>query len=189
MRLFCATTNADKFGLGQKTLAGHDIELIQVKLGIEEIQGEDAHTVVRDKAEKAYRQLGKPVVVSDDWWELAALNGFPGPYMKSINHWFTPGDFMRLMHGQKDRSVKLITHLGYFDGRDFELFSDTIYAKLVDRPKGSYGPTIMKVVTLAHDNGLTISEVYDTGNPYSQERMPMYSQGWQALAKFLKDKE
>ncbi len=50
--LLCATTNAEKFALGQAAFAGHGITLEQVLVDIDEIQGEDADMILHDKAKK-----------------------------------------------------------------------------------------------------------------------------------------
>lgn len=73
-----ATSNPDKMQIAKSVCSMFDIEVKFVKLDIDEIQGEDPEAIVRDKAERAYEQLNMPVVVSDDSWDIKALNGFPG---------------------------------------------------------------------------------------------------------------
>ena len=52
------------------------------ELDLTEIQSLDLVEVVRDKAARARRQLGRPVVVEDTALELDGLGGFPGPLVR-----------------------------------------------------------------------------------------------------------
>lgn len=189
VRVICATTNVDKFGIGQRVCNTFDIELEQVVIDIDEIQGEDPEVIIRDKAAKAYAALGKPVVVSDDSWSIPALKGFPGPYMKSINHWFTPEDFLRLMRDSKDRQIVLHQYLAYHDGIETAVFSHDIPGTLLEEARGKYGPSIMKVVALGSDNGLSIAEVYDQQKAHELGRLTGKNDAWHSFAAWLKEKQ
>ncbi len=184
MKIACATTNSDKFGIGQRALARYDIELEQVVADIDEIQGEDLLKIVEHKAQEAYAKIGKPVVVTDDGWSIAALNGFPGPYMKSVNHWFTPHDFLHLLDGAKDRDITLHQQLAYCDGVETVVFSSDVAGTITTEPRGSYGPPIMKIVELRlkDRDGLTISEVYDKG---LESKLQNANGAWLELGKWL----
>lgn len=59
---------------------GLEIEAVQVDLP--EVQGLDLHHILREKAEAAWREVRRPLVVEDAGLELLALNGFPGPLIK-----------------------------------------------------------------------------------------------------------
>ena len=65
------------------------ISIIPQKLDIEEIQNPDGKKVAMHKAKQAFNILKKPVVVTDTFWCIPALNGFPGPYMKDVDIWFS----------------------------------------------------------------------------------------------------
>ncbi|HKH45737.1 MAG TPA: non-canonical purine NTP pyrophosphatase [Thermoanaerobaculia bacterium] len=59
---------------------GEDLEA--VALDLPEIQSLDLAEVLREKAEEAWRRIGRPLVIEDVSLELAAFNGFPGPLIK-----------------------------------------------------------------------------------------------------------
>jgi XTP/dITP diphosphohydrolase len=59
---------------------GLEIEAVEVDLP--EVQGLDLHDILREKAEAAWREIRRPLVVEDAGLELLALNGFPGPLVK-----------------------------------------------------------------------------------------------------------
>lgn len=169
--LLCATSNSQKFTLGRLAFAKYDIALEQVMIEVDEIQGEDQQVILKDKAKKAFAAVGQPVLVSDDCWSIPALNGFPGAYMKSMNHWFEPQDFIRLMDGKDDRTIYLDQNLAYIDDDGIVTFSKRLKGIIVKEPKGTTGPPIMHVVEL-EDDGMTVAEAFDKGlaNRHGTER-------------------
>lgn len=186
--LICATGNAVKFEIGKALLSLHDIQLEQVVIDIDEIQGEDPEVVVRDKARKAFELIRKPVIVSDDSWSIPALNGFPGPYMKSINRWFTPADFIRLTSELTNKRIFLQQILAYQDAHETVVFRSDIPGTLTTEARGNAGPPIMKVVVLNGDGDLTISQVYDQKIEHESNRLKRLSGAWQQLAVWYEQK-
>lgn len=170
-RLYFATTNKEKKLIAQTICAKFNINLQTVSIAIDEIQGEDSLKIVKDKAYRAYDALSKPVVVSDDSWDILALNGFPGPYMKSINYWFKPADFLRLMTGIEDRTFIPHQLLAYYDGKTMKVFTNDIPGKIINEPRGinNYTP-FMSVAVLDPDNGRTVAEVFEQGQSAVTER-------------------
>lgn len=158
--LFC-TSNTEKFATAQLACKHHDITIEQKKIDIEEIQSEDGETILKDKLQKAYQHVKQPLIVTDDTWLIPGLNGFPGPYMKSINHWFTPDDLLRLILPLEDRSIYLIQHLGFTDGTLTKTFSSKVPGTLLREIKGTYGSASHKLISMDGDNGLSIAEIYD----------------------------
>jgi XTP/dITP diphosphohydrolase len=162
LKLLCATGNAQKFALGKIAFGKQGIDLEQVWVDIDEIQAEDPEVILSDKARKAFGALRAPVLVSDDSWSIPALKGFPGAYMKSINHWFEPEDFINLMKFKKDRTIYLDQYLAYIDEDGIVTFNKRLRGVIVDSPKGEIGSSIMRVVEL-EDDGMTIAELFEVG--------------------------
>lgn len=161
--LLCVTSNKHKFDIGRRAFGKFGIELTQRVFDLDEIQGEDAERIIRDKARRAFEQVNEPLIVTDDSWSIPTLNGFPGPYMKSINHWFTPKDFVRLTKDLADKTIVLNQFIAYQDAYETVIFSSDITGTLLSEERGIEGPPIMKVVSLQGDNGLSIAERYDQG--------------------------
>lgn len=160
--LFC-TGNHEKFLNAAHAARKYDIKLEQRELTIDEIQSEDAEAIVRDKLQKAYELVRQPVVVTDDSWEIPALNGFPGPYMKSINHWLSPEDYLRLTKPLADRRIFLIQRVGFTDGATTKILTAKTGGTLLTDIKGDYGLANHKLVSMDGDSGLSIAEIYDQG--------------------------
>jgi XTP/dITP diphosphohydrolase len=158
-----STGNELKFHNGQIACEKYGIHLKQAVPPIDEIQDENPENIALDKAKKSFATLGRPVIISDDSWDIPGLNGFPGAYMKSMNEWFTPQDFINLTKSLTDRRIFLHPRLVYIDDKTVKLFSSTFEGYLLKEPRGEYGPPSQKVISLHGDNDLSISEVHDKG--------------------------
>jgi XTP/dITP diphosphohydrolase len=161
--LLYSTGNAEKFDNAKLACDNLAISIEQCSLDIDEIQSEDGEAILVDKLQKTFKKLKKPVLASDDTWEIPALQGFPGPYMKSINHWFSPEDYLRLTLPLEDRSIYLIQRLGFTNGKELKLFTSKTKGTILKEVRGLYGAANHKLVTLDGDNGLSIAEIYDRG--------------------------
>lgn len=181
-----ATTNKEKLLIAQTVCGQAGIDIQQEILDIDEIQGEDSELIVRDKVMRAYSSLEKPVVVSDDSWDIPALRGFPGAYMKSINTWFTEDDFLRLMNGIEDRTIILHQYLAFYDGKKLEIFRNDITGKVIKEIRGhnSKSPN-MSVIVLDADSGKTIAEVFEEGGGAVTDRYKDRRDVWHELVDGL----
>lgn len=184
-----ASGNPEKRAIAQQACDAANVPLECISLEIDEIQGEDPTIITRNKAERAFEVYGNPIVVSDDSWSIPALKGFPGPYMKSINHWFTPEDFLRLMDGISDRSVYIHQFLAYFDGVEYRLFSRDIPGVIAMEAHGKRGKApIMNVVKLDVDEGKTLAEVFEQPEAALRRRYETRHDAWHDLVEWYKDK-
>jgi len=186
--IYFATQNPEKIQIAQTVCAEVGITIQPVALDIDEIQGEDPEVIVRDKAQRAYDQLGIPVVVSDDTWDIPSLKGFPGAYMKSINYWFTPEDFLRLMDGIEDRRIVLHQYLAYTDGNLTEIIKNDIPGQIINEARGKSDKSPnMTVIVLNSDNGKTIAEVFEQGTDAIAERYKNQPDAWHEFIKWYKN--
>lgn len=156
--LIFVTGNNNKFHTAEHILNSAGFKLEQTILEIDEIQGEDASIIALDKAQKAYDKVRKPLVISDDTWSITGLNGWPGPYMKSMNHWLTPNDFLNLTKELEDRTVYLHQIAVYQDKNIKKIFTNSIKGELLDIVADFPGVPWMRVVSLTSD-GRSLAEV------------------------------
>jgi XTP/dITP diphosphohydrolase len=188
--LFFATSNPEKIQIAQTACAGTGIVLEPISLEIDEIQGEDPELIVRNKVMRAFDQLGKPVVVSDDTWAIRALKGFPGAYMKSLNYWFTPEDFLRLMNGVEDRHITLRQFLAYTDGITTKVFKNDLEGQIINEVRGtSKKSPCMTVIVLDSDNGKTIAEVFEQGQKAVVARYKNRRDAWHSFIDWYTGKD
>jgi len=134
--LHFVTGNEIKFRLADTVCRRFNVNLEQVALDIPEMQADDGEPVARDKALRAFELLQKPVVVTDDSWIIPGLNGFPGPYMKFMNNWFTPEDWLRLTGSLEDRRIILRQIAVYQDADQQKVFTVDIEGLLLDEIRG-----------------------------------------------------
>lgn len=165
------TSNTEKFQIAKTVCHKQGISLTQKSPHIDEIQSEDIEAVIQDKARRAFEIFRQPLVVNDISWAIPALKGFPGPYMKSINHWFGPEDWLHIMEPYKDRRIILIELLAYRNERACKIFRKEFTGKLLRDARGNYGNALHKVITMSGDNNLSVAEVYDKDVKYDEREV------------------
>lgn len=180
-----ATGNTEKFAIAQTLCNTHGIQLTQFSAESHEIQSEDPVEVITQKAKDKFALSGnKPLIVSDDSWDIPGLKGFPGPYMKSMDYWLGPEDFLNLTSGLQDRRILLHQYLAYIDAHNLQLFHTIIPGTLSKDIRGTYGKPAQKIIMLDRDGGLTISEVYDKGQEHDKRRFDSKTDAWYTFAKW-----
>lgn len=193
MELIFATSNKRKFDLGYDAMGEHGINLVQTNLEVDEIQIDtiDLANMLRiaeEKAKSAYSAIKKPLVVSDDCWEIHALNGFPGPYMKSIGESLGTEDFLNLMKDKTNRRVSLIQNIAYTDGKIVKTFTNTAYGEITNEPRGlEVKQTWPKICTMDGYGGKTIAEIIleQEAGVKESEHDKSTAEVWHQLAKWL----
>lgn len=138
--ILLATGNQRKITEASNILKKYDIEVEAIKLEIEEIQDSEPKQIVISKAIKAYELAKKPVVVSDTSWNIPALGGFPGGYMKDIAAWLSPEDWQNLMANHQDKTIYCLEHVAYFDGHKVKHFLQTYKGKFINQIRGKIEP-------------------------------------------------
>jgi len=159
-RILFATNNERKVVEANAACMDFEIEVVQIKLLLDEIQSRDPIIISTDKAEKAFAMTNKPVVVTDTFWNIPALRGFPGAYMKDVNEWFGTSDFLNLMKDKADRRISFTESVTYKDLMEIKIFSKEFWGDFAESPRGSGNP----IEQLAKFNGETIGEKRDKGN-------------------------
>lgn len=184
MKLIFVTGNSTKYTFAQHKLDPFQIELVQRNLDLEEIQSDSIEKVAQHKAVQAYNELKKPLIVSDHGWFIPALNGFPGAYMKYVNEWFKPRDFLNLMEPYEDRRVILKQVICFTNGRETKLFVHEAEGKILRVSKGSGLTSSTKIISYSED-GKSISEVNsETGKSAVDDSVL-----WEELANWLKEQK
>lgn len=189
MKLIFVTGNAFKFAMAQGKCAADGVELEQIETEIDEIQGDSPELIAKDKAQKAYEAIGKPVIVGDDSWCISGLNGFPGPYMKQVNNWFTAQDFINLTHDLEDRRITLTQYLVYTDGIETVLFSKGATGILLKEPRGESDMALWQVCAMDYDGGLSIAEAHAAGLDKDPKRIAAHPDAWGDMIAWLKNRE
>lgn len=131
-----ATGNGRKIAEANATLQAYDVKVSPVKIEIDEIQHSDPAEITKAKARAAYEVVHEPVVVSDTSWEIPALGGFPGGYMKDVSAWLDGEDWVALMKRHEDKTIYCHEHVAYFDGEQLEHFVASYRGEMIDEARG-----------------------------------------------------
>lgn len=108
------------------------------KLDIPEIQSLDLDSVIKNKAKLAYQKIKKPVLVEDVSFEIKALKGLPGTFIKFFLKTLGTENTVDLVKG-KDTTVKVTAAAAIYDGKNLKVFKGTIYGTLSSKDRGEYG--------------------------------------------------
>jgi len=157
-QILFATGNSRKISEASATLQSYDIEVKPISVDIDEIQHHDPAEITKAKARAAYAVTHEPVVVSDTSWEIPALGGFPGGYMKDIGAWLEAEDWLALMARHDDKTIYCHEHVAYFDGEQLQHFASTYTGTFIDEARGRIddNESFERVVTLY--GGKTMAE-------------------------------
>lgn len=131
---------------------------------LDEIQTLDTAELVGHKARRAYRQLGRPVLVEDVAFSLAALSGLPGPFVKYFVHAGGSVDsgverMCRMLDGFDDRSAVATCMFGYFDGTTLTLLEGSLGGSVAERPRGDGGFGFDRIFVPEGFDGKTAAEL------------------------------
>lgn len=115
------------------------VELHGQKVTLPELQATDVRIVAAAKAEAAYAQLHRPVIVDDTGLYLAAWGELPG----ALVAWFldTVGceGILKMLEGWDDRSARVVTALGYCDEHGVQVFDGEVAGSIALLPRGEHG--------------------------------------------------
>ena len=176
------TENKNKLESAKSFFEKYNIEIKQKVLPIYEIQSADGIEIATSKAQQVWEIIKEPLFISDSFWTISSLNGFPGAYMKYMNDWFSPEDFLNLMKDKKDRTIILRNTIVYIDKNNPHIFTNDYYGKiLTEKYKGNYSYSLDAIVSFSKD-GKSIAEEIENRNFTEKDNC------WLNLAEWLKSK-
>ena len=130
------TGNANKHREAEAIL-GRPLERIELELP--EIQAATTRDVALTKAKAAFALLSRPVIVEDAGFELTALGGFPGPFIK---YWEQLGGLVTICKtadGLVDRGAVAVCVLGLCDASGARVVEGRIRGTISGEPRGAHG--------------------------------------------------
>ena len=106
-QVIMVTGNMGKWKIASDIFRKYNVELLHHKMDTPEIQSFDVEEVSKYSAQYAAKKLNKPVIKSDVGYYISSLNGFPGPFLRYVNHYLTSEEVLKIMRGKKDRKIVL----------------------------------------------------------------------------------
>ena len=108
-------------------------------IDLPEIQSLDLLEILSAKGEEAWKRLGRPVLVEDTGLDLAALNGFPGPLVKSMLAAIGAEGIARLAHALGETRVSARCGVLYRDEARTVVGLGATHGRLVLPARGDGG--------------------------------------------------
>lgn len=130
------TGNAEKAAQLSRHL---DFSVAHKKLDVHEIQSLDLEEVARHKAQEAYAQVKKPVLVEDTSLVFNALGSLPGPLIKWFLNTLGNEGLCKLLDSYKDRSAVAEVCFVLYDGSEVRTFMGEAKGVISSAPKGEQG--------------------------------------------------
>ena len=134
--LYFVTSNEGKIKEAKMIL---DFPIKAVKADLIEIQSLDLEEIVRDKAQRAFALVQKPLIVDDVGLYVEAWNGFPGPFVKQLRDSVGNLGFLKMMENETNRRVIAKAAVGFHDGKEIHTFTGEVKGQLALEPRGEGG--------------------------------------------------
>ena len=157
--LVFVTGNELKFQVAAQALQGSGISLEQKSLPVPEIQSRHLEEIASWSADWACRQLSQSVVVTDAGFSIEALNGFPGPFIKFVNEWFSAEDYLSLMRDKPNRRVIAQDCLAYCQPGEKPIVFNKFYSGEMATKPGRQNGTPMDQLFIPEGYSLPISDI------------------------------
>ncbi len=133
--LVVVTSNKDKLAEINEILGtNHQVS----KIDIPEIQSLDLDEVITSKAKSAYKKLNKPVMVEDISFEIEALNGLPGTFVKFFLSRLGTEATVKLV-GKSKTDTRVTAAVAIYDGKNLKIFKGTVLGTLSSKNRGAGG--------------------------------------------------
>ena len=135
--IFFITSNQNKVK-EVKAILGEDFPFnIEAKnIDLEEYQYDDPEQIAIKKCKDAVIVAqNHPLIIEDTNLCFNALNGLPGPYIKSFEKKIGNEGLVKLLDGFQDKSAEAVVYISYWDGKSVTLLKGQVSGRIV-HPRG-----------------------------------------------------
>jgi XTP/dITP diphosphohydrolase len=133
-----------------------ELEVEHVNLECPEFRHSDVGEIAKGKAQFAFDQLNRPLIVDDTAFSVKALRGFPGPYAAYVLDTIGYQGILRLLEGVEERRASFETAIAYADEADIRIFRGLIEGVITRSPRGREGFGYDPIFEV---NGKTLAEL------------------------------
>ena len=130
------TGNENKWTEAQRIL-GRPLD--RIALDLPEIQAPTTREVALEKVRAAFAELKRRVIVEDAGVELAALGGFPGPFIKFWEKQGGLASICKALDGLGDRGAAAVCVLGVCDEAGARVVEGRVRGSISPAPRGANG--------------------------------------------------
>jgi XTP/dITP diphosphohydrolase len=136
MKIRFMSGNTYKLKEAQDILSKIGIEVVSVKTKINEIQTEDSIELVYDKVIKAFKQVGRPLVVEHTGLYIDHFEGLPGGLTQIFWDKLQADKFCGIFGNTPNVTAVAKTTIGYIDGKNIKIFEGEIEGSISSQPRG-----------------------------------------------------
>lgn len=134
-RVLFASSNKNKYKEANSILSKFGIAAKFFKCDLQEIQAKTLEEVALHKAQNAFSQCIRPVIVEDDGLFINSLNSFPGPYSSFVFKTIGVEGVLRLIKSERKATFQSV--IAYCEKKqDVVLFNATVRGKISRKPRG-----------------------------------------------------
>jgi XTP/dITP diphosphohydrolase len=159
------------------------VNIVPIKMKIDEIQTEDPTKLLNDKSLKAFEILGRPLFVEHTGLYLKYLNELPGGLTQIFWDKLEADKFCELFGKTTDTSAVAKTLIGYVNGKKIKIFEGVIEGNISAEPRGNRDFQ-WDCVFIPKGYRQTFAELGDEKNEISMRRRAL-----DKFAEFLKEGE
>ncbi len=176
-KIYFVTGNEGKLKEAREILK---TEIEAISIDLPEIQALEVLDVVKDKAQRAYNEIKKPVLIEDTGVYIKDWNNFPGALIKWMMKTVDCEGIVKMIEPFENKDAYAETVLCYYDGEKFNIFNGKIEGKIVSpRGKNGFGwDPIFEV----EKNSKTFAEMTDD----EKNSISMRKIAFEKLREFLK---
>lgn len=130
------SSNPYKIEEAKEILGQFGIDFIAVNLRIAEIQTDDIQSIAKDKALRAFDQIGRPLFVEHTGLFLAHINDLPGGLTQLFWDRLQAERFSQIFGTTTDTCVVARTVVAYCDAQRLYYFRGEIRGNITPEPRG-----------------------------------------------------
>jgi XTP/dITP diphosphohydrolase len=173
MDIYFVSSNEFKINEAISIMAPFGVHVIAHELKIKELQTMDTEELVRDKAKRAFKEIGRPLFVEHTGLYLELLSQLPGGLTQTI--WDSLGkDRFSSLFASETSVATAKTTIGFIDGKRFHLFHGETIGKIVSPPR--YDNKFQwDCIFVPDGEALAFSEMGDRKNMISMRRKALES--------------
>lgn len=144
MLIHYVTSNKSKFDeackiLDLAQLQARGITIVHTPLELDELQG-TSYQITRHKILQAYHALKAPCLIDDTSLYARALNGLPGPYIRSFLESMGADGLADLISHYDDQGCTVMCHIAFTQDGQEPLFFEGLLQGTIVKPRGTRVP-------------------------------------------------
>lgn len=110
-----------------------------VKLNLPEIQSLDIEEIVKDKAQRAFEIVKKPVLVEDVSLVFSSMNKLPGPLIKWFLETLGNEGLCKMLPENQSRDAIAEVYFALCDANGIQVFAGKMKGEIALKPRGEAG--------------------------------------------------